>query len=127
LQEIAMAISVFIIESSYPEDYYKNRLDGQVTRHLLNILRVKNKLRFVLNLDHFKKALREASHENFQVIHLSCHGDDDGVALADNCQPTWDKFAGYFQSLTKCPPALVMSACCGAASGIGDAFKTKNK
>jgi hypothetical protein len=118
-------MKVFIIESSYPKDFYSQKLDGIAAQSILNILSVRNELRFALDITHFKKAMAEAKEGNYTVIHLSCHGAKDGVALGETCAPTWDEFADLFQKNDWCPKALVMSSCCGATSGIRNAFKNK--
>jgi hypothetical protein len=120
-------MKVFIIESSNPEDFYRQELDGIAAQGILNILGVRNELRFALNREQFEKAIADAKTLNSTVIHLSCHGNKDGVALTSNYQPTWDKFASFFQNIRWCPKALVMSACCGATSGIRKAFENKPK
>jgi hypothetical protein len=116
-------MKVFIIDSSYPRDFYKDRLDGFVARNLLNTMDVQNKLRMVIDLDHFKEAIRDAAAHEFDVLHLSCHGDDSGIALCDNSQPSWKEFAKIFDDKRYSPSALIMSACCGASGGIGEAFR----
>jgi hypothetical protein len=118
-------MNVFIIESSYPKDFYRQKLDGIAAQGLLNILSVSNELRFALDLEHFGKAIREAKAGNCTAVHLSCHGAKDGIALANNDEPTWDEFADLFQKTDWCPKALVMSSCCGATSGIRKAFQDK--
>lgn len=120
-------MKVFIIESSYPEDFYGQKLDGIAAQGILNILGIKNQLRFVLDREHFDKAVVEAKASHCTVIHLSCHGGEDGIALADNYQPTWDEFAEFFQKRKWSPEALVMSSCCGATSGIRRAFSAKSQ
>ena len=120
-------MSVFIIESSYPRDYYLNQLDGVVTQSVLRVLRVKFEMRMVLDAAHFNKALRRAKAISLKVIHLSCHGDEYGIRLADNNPVNWPEFAECFQRADYCPPALVMSSCCGAATGIGKAFAPHRK
>lgn len=120
-------MKVFIVESSYPEDFYRQKLDGIAAQGILNILSIRNELRFALDWEHFEKAISDAKAQNSTVIHLSCHGDEDGIALANNFQPSWNKFADLFQQNKWCPKALVMSACCGATRGIRDAFKNKPK
>ena len=116
-----------IIESSYPEDFYHNRLDGNSVSGLLYTMRIENKLRYVLDFEHFKKALEECAEGRFEVLHISCHGGEDGIALADNVQPDWNEFCGAFQDMDYVPPVLVMSACCGASSGIAQAFARQEK
>ncbi len=118
-------MKVFIIESSYPKDFYGQKLDGIAAQGILNILGIKNQLRFVLDREHFEKAVAEAKASRCTVLHLSCHGGEDGIALADNYQPTWDEFAEFFQRQKWSPEALVMSSCCGATSGIRKAFSAK--
>jgi len=113
---------VFVIESSYPKDFYDQQLDGIAAQSLLKVLRIGNRLRMILDLKHFKKALRDAKQYGSHVIHLSCHGDEEGIALANDCRLTWEEFATLFLEADFAPQALVMSSCCGAASGIGEAF-----
>jgi hypothetical protein len=120
-------MNVFIIESSYPKDFYRQQLDGIAAQGILNILGVRNKLRFALDLKHFESAIAEAKARNYAVIHLSCHGDKNGVALANGDQLSWDEFADSFQRNDLCPKALVMSSCCGATRGIRKVFENKAK
>lgn len=120
-------MKVLIIESSYPNDFYRQKLDGIAAQGILNILSISNKLRFVLDREHFQKAISEAKAMNCSLLHLSCHGGHDGIALADNDQPTWEEFARVFQRNQWCPKALVMSSCCGATSGIRKAFASMPK
>jgi hypothetical protein len=72
---------------------------------------------------HFGKAIAAAAKQDFEVIHLSCHGNDDGIALSDDTRLNWAEFATIFKTHQCRPLVLVMSTCCGAASGIGDAFR----
>lgn len=120
-------MKVFIIESSYPKDFYQHKLDGIAAQGILNILGVPNELRFVLDRKYFEKAIADTKAFGFTLIHLSCHGDEKGVALANNYQLTWDEFADFFQQQEWCPKALVMSSCSGAASGIQNAFQKKSR
>jgi hypothetical protein len=40
---------------------------------------------------------------------------------------SWATFAGYFQGGGYCPDALVISACKGASTGIGEAFASRDR
>jgi hypothetical protein len=84
---------------------------------------IENLLRMVIDLDHFRQAVRDAAGHRFDVLHLSCHGGDDGIALCDDARLSWEELALIFETMQYNPTALVMSTCCGAASGIGDAFQ----
>jgi hypothetical protein len=113
---------VFIAEANNPEDFYHEHLDGKTVQTLLNTIHVKNEFHMVLSPQYLETAIREAVEGGFDIFHLSCHGDDDGIAVVDNSL-NWDTFAGYFQGIDDALPALVMSSCCGAARGIIDAFE----
>lgn len=120
-------MKALIIESSYPKDFYSQQLDGIAAQGILNILGITNELHFVLDREHLEKAIADAKDGNCNLIHLSCHGGEDGIALADDDRPTWDEFADFFQRKDWSPKALVMSSCCGASSGIHKAFKRRKK
>jgi hypothetical protein len=111
-----------IAESSYPRDFYNKALDGVSVSSLLTTIKISNDLRFVLDFSHLRKCVKECYDKKFDVLHVSSHGDENGIALADNSCPTWDEFAKLFKGLEGHPTALIMSACCGASSGIGEAF-----
>ena len=99
-------MKVFIIESSNPEDFYRRELDGRAAQGILNNLGIRNELRLAMDREYFQKAIADAKTSDCTVIHLSCHGNKDGVALTSNYQPSWDKFASFFQNIRWCPKAL---------------------
>jgi hypothetical protein len=115
-------MKVLIIESGSPMDFYNDQLDGNSTRRLLQLLSVKSEMHIVLDERRLSRALKLAADDNFDVVHLSCHGDRSGIQLADQTDIDWEPFAALFQKHKLQPRALVMSACCGASSGIGEAF-----
>jgi hypothetical protein len=116
-------MKVMIAESSYPTDFYKGELDGNSVSSLLKTIRIENLLRYVLDFDHLKKCVTECHKNKFDILHISSHGSEDGIALADDSRPSWGDFASLFDGRWEYPTVLVMSSCCGASSGIGDAFK----
>jgi len=118
-------MKVLIAESNYPDDFYKGKLDGISTSHILNTLGIENTLKYALNFRNFKKSIEECASTGCNVFHLSCHGDEDGIALTDNYQPTWGEFADSFQDHIQTPTAIIISSCCGAAKGISKAFIDK--
>ena len=76
---------------------------------------MESRLVHALDLRHFRKAIDLAARDNYEVLHLSCHGDDIGIALTDNTYIEWPQFAAIFQEKRYKPAALVISACCGAS------------
>lgn len=118
-------MKVFIIESSYPRDFYLKSLDGASVQGLLNNLRIRNDIRMAIDRSHFRWALGAAARWKASVLHISCHGDENGIALADDYRMTWDELSGVFDAYKFCPEALVMSSCCGASRGIGSSFASR--
>lgn len=115
-------MKVLIIKSSSPSDFYKNQLDGNSTSQLLRLLNIDFEMRVALDEQRLSRALKFAHEGNFDVLHISCHGDKDGIQLANQKCIDWEPLASLFQKHKSHPRALIMSACCGAASGIGRAF-----
>jgi hypothetical protein len=115
-------MKVLIIESASPEDFYDNQLDSNSTSQLLRLLDIDFEMRIALDRHQLSRALKSAHDGDFDVIHLSCHGDEHGIQVADGKCINWEPLGSLFQKRKSTPDALVMSACCGAASGIGDAF-----
>jgi hypothetical protein len=126
---------VFVIDSNYPNDHYLDRADGSIAQAILKALGIRADLRLALDRECFKKAVTRATARGCDVLHISCHGDKDGIGLCnddpDNPEAPqgyeWDEFVGLFQGKYEPPEALVMSACCGAASGLGHAFAKVEK
>jgi hypothetical protein len=113
---------VFIAEASNANDFYQETLDGKSVQNLLNTIGVENQFRMVLSPRNLQKAIKEASAGCYDIFHLSCHGDDDGIVVVDD-RLNWSDFAQRFRRIKGDPPALVMSSCCGATSGIRRAFE----
>jgi hypothetical protein len=68
-----------------------------------------------------------AAEDDYDVLHLSCHGDDKGIAVTDNKNVDWPDLAALFTENNYQPSALVMSACCGASDGLAEAFEGKSR
>lgn len=114
---------VLIIESSFPKDFYGEQLDGPSTRHLVKVLGIETHLLYALDRLHFEKAIKFGKDNAFDVVHVSCHGGEEGLALANKTSVSWSAFAEIFVDNNYSPKALVMSACWGGSDPVGDAFK----
>jgi hypothetical protein len=126
--------TVYIIDSNYPEDHYLDRADGSITQYILKALNIRADLRLALDREYFETAVERALTDGCDVLHISCHGDDDGIGLTDDDPDIpsrqgilWDDFVDLFQGRHDPPQALVMSACCGASSKLGSAFTKVRK
>jgi hypothetical protein len=115
---------VYIVEASSTADFYDQSLDGRSAQNLLNTICVPNEFRMALTPTYLQKAIEEASAGGFDILHLSCHGDKEGTGIfVVNKFLPWPEFARLFRQIEGNAPALVMSSCCGAASGISSAFE----
>jgi hypothetical protein len=121
--------TVFIIDSNYPKDHYLERADGSIAQQILKALNITADLRLALDRECFERAVSRASKKGCDVLHISCHGDDNGIGLCSDDPRSrgpmglsWDELTALFQDNGRAPTALVMSACCGAATGLGKAF-----
>jgi len=81
-----MKFNVLIAESNGPEDYYRGRLDGEACASLLKTIQVKHIYKTALDEVHFEKAIHHSIRYNYDVLHISCHGQEKGrgIILCDN-------------------------------------------
>lgn len=98
---------VYIIESPSPEDLYLNINEGEIllkTLPLLGITTIKN---ITVNSNLFEKALTEnifTISENFRrvpVLHISAHGDKNGLSLTDGSIVSWEKLKEYLNPINQ--------------------------
>lgn len=125
---------VYVIDSNYPEDHFFERADGIIVQHVLRALGISADLKLALDRDHFKKAVVRAIKAGCDVIHVSTHGNEDGIAVCndirDGSRPEgfeWEEFVGLFQGRGEPPKALIMAACNGASSKLAKAFASVPK
>ncbi len=60
-------------------------------------------------------------------MHLSCHGDANGIQLTDETELSWDELADCFQEAERTPRVLAISSCVGGESGIARAFRDRKR
>jgi hypothetical protein len=101
-------MKVLIVEASYPKDFYKGQLDGHVTQALTRLLGVKSDLLYALDMPHLEKAIAHAAAGGYDVAHVSCHGDDVGIAVTNNSSINWPDFVGLFAKYKCSPHAYVL-------------------
>jgi hypothetical protein len=114
---------VFIAESNSPQDFYHGRLDGYGANELLKVRRIPSRYRLTFNLDMLRLAIKEAERYEGDIFHVSCHGNDKGIALSDGTDLSWDALASEFTTFSNERRILVNSSCEGGHRGIAQAFK----
>lgn len=124
---------VYIVDSNYPEDHFGDRADGVTALHILKALGINADLRLALDREHFRRAVTRALKARCDVLHVSTHGNAEGIATCNDVRGSgrtegflWEEFVGLFQDSHQAPTALVMSACNGASAGLAEAFTSAN-
>lgn len=115
-------MKTLIIEMNSPQDFYSGKLDGMAVQYFLRTLDLEATLRFVLDKKHLKKALKEAAEGNYDIVHVSAHGNSTGIAIANDELISWASFANLFKEVDCCPLALVMACCAGSSDMLLDEF-----
>lgn len=118
-----MPTSVFIAESLSPLDYYERRMDGFAANEVLKIQSCKTDYRLVLTRNLLERAIQEADSGDYEIFHLSCHGNSDGIQLADGDQINWLDLGLMFKKYAKKNRILVMASCSGGHNDLTKALK----
>jgi hypothetical protein len=114
---------VFIAESVFAQDFYKNNCEGQVVEAIARVLHWESEYKIAMNRKTLCSAIKAASEDGYDIFHLSCHGDEDGIQLTDETELSWDELAESFQDLEGTPEAFVLSSCVGGDAGVARAFR----
>ena len=115
----------FITESVFAQDFYKNNCEGHVVEAIARVLHWESEYKIAMNRKTLCSAIKAASEDEYDIFHLSCHGDDDGIQLTDETELSWDDLADCFQDLENTPEALVLSSCLGGDAGVARAFRSR--
>jgi|SRR5208282_1379656 len=118
-------LKAFIAESVSPEDFYNRDWEGHIVEEIVRILDGKTSYRIVLNAELLCKAIKMAAENEYDIFHLSCHGDAVGIELSDQTVLSWKELADCFQTVGRMPSVLVLSSCVGGDRGIAGAFKER--
>ncbi len=119
-------LSVMIAESVGPKDSYVRRTDGFAANEVLQIQQVRTQYRIVLDLPRLIRAIAQARIGNFQVFHLSCHGNDDGILLSDGTAVNWLKLGKLMRKYANLNRSLVLSCCSGGYVGVTKALQKED-
>jgi hypothetical protein len=118
---------ILIAESVFPDDFYADDREGHVVEAMSRVLHWKAKYKIALNAKTLCRAIKAASNGGYDILHLSCHGDEDGIQLTDETELSWDQLADCFQHTAQVPHALVISSCVGGDAGVAHAFRDRKR
>jgi hypothetical protein len=80
MRSLSSKPSVFIIESLGFEDEQKGRLEGEVLRRMLALSGKEAEYRYVRTKQELRVVLEQFQASRLRYLHISCHGDSDGLA-----------------------------------------------
>jgi hypothetical protein len=124
-----MDFSVFVAESVQSVDFYEGRTDGFAANELLKIQQVRTSYKIVFDKDHLARAIGDARAGDFQVLHISAHGDNRGISLTDGNFVTWLDLAELLTTFggvpNKAGRILVVSSCMGGYVGLSKALQKR--
>lgn len=101
---------VYIIESLDPDDEGNGRLEGVFLSHVLRLHGKSPIYQYVRNRKEFEKAVRAFGKSRYRYLHLSCHGDPEGLCTTNQEEIDFDELAQMLQPHMK-GRRLFVSAC----------------
>lgn len=119
--------NILITESVFAKDFYDNDREGQVVEAIARVLGWESDYKIALDRKNLRRAIKTACADDYDILHLSCHGDEEGIQLTDETLLSWDELADCFQERERMPSALVMSSCVGGDRGIARAFGQRKR
>jgi hypothetical protein len=118
---------ILIAESVFAKDFYDNNREGQVVESIARVLNWESEYKIALDGKNLRRAIKTACTDDYDVLHLSCHGDEEGIQLTDETLLSWNELADCFQERERMPCALVISSCVGGDHGIARAFGQRKR
>lgn len=119
-----MTVGVYIIESVGAKDLLDERSEGEGLARLLKLLGAQPVLRKVERTQDLVHELQVFDESRCDILHVSCHGNSDGIQLTDGTFLEWDEFAEYLTPAIH-RKYLCLSSCQAASSSeLVDIFRT---
>jgi hypothetical protein len=120
-------LDILIAESVFAKDFYDDNREGQVVESIARVLHWESEYKIAIDGKNLRRAIKTACADDYDILHLSCHGDDEGIQLTDETLLSWNELADCFQEGGRMPCALVMSSCVGGDRGIARAFGQRKR
>ncbi len=118
-------ISVVIIESPSATDLLDARTEGKMLQEGLRLANIYCSYSLTVNARTFWQALEQRVKHEIQVrsacpiLHISAHGDKDGIALTDKAYIKWAELAEYLRPLNQALHAAKVGLFVGMSSCSG--------
>lgn len=120
---------VYIIESPRADDLYHGRFEGESIQKSLKLAGVSSTLRLTVNKEAFTASFSVGLVEYFKscdepplpIIHISAHGNKDGIELTDKTFINWDYLKNLLIPVNKVLNGgllISLSACSGSSGCI---------
>jgi len=115
---------VHIVESPSADDLLDGRTEGRVLREALRLAGISQWYSLATNRQTFFKALEESLvkawgyHKQPPILHLSMHGDNEGIGLTDRTFLSWEELRHILTPVTNAMQGgllICMSSCFGTA------------
>jgi len=102
--------NVYIIESLNPDDEGNGRLEGVFLAHMLRLHGKETKYSYVRTRKKFNQALDDFKDSGYRYLHISAHGNVDGIETTNGDEITYGRLANRLTGISKnC--RLFMSSC----------------
>jgi len=118
---------VYVIESPSPVDLYHRRSEGEIISQAANLNQVSCEVKTAINLESFEAALKIGLKNTMDeltglipILHISAHGDSDGIQLSSGEIIDWETLALYLRPINEALGGylLLCLSCCEGYAGI---------
>lgn len=106
---------VFIVENLRGADFF----DGENLHEILELSKIKNVYREVVDKDDFIASINEFKKSNLRYLHISCHADMDGIEINGEEITNLELFKIFKNKISK--KRIFLSACKGGNRNIATA------
>lgn len=124
---------VYVIESPSDIDLYHRRTEGDVLVQSLRLAGINCVSRCAISNKAFCAALQVGLKEEMTsfspripLLHISSHGDEEGIQLSSGESVTWEQLSGLLHPINAAlnNNLVVAMSCCNGYSGIRMAMRT---
>ncbi len=84
---------VFIIESLDPDDEGNGRFEGSIISNMLRLHGKNPRYRYVRTREDFETALHQFTQSNYRYLHISAHGDPEGMSTTNLEEIDYDELS----------------------------------